>query len=577
MNSRTLRKYWEIFNVVLLSTTGFVSPSLSQISSDVRTYYSLTDPKYNSIILARIGNLEITAQEFLLNYEFGPAFPKREKDSKKRYLNFMINEKLLALDGYSRGVQSSEEVKQTLAAIEGDLATEELYKDDVLSKVKVSEAEIENGMQKERLHISVKWLYARTMEEITHQQHSLAKGASFDSLFALQLCDSVKLDERLLETTKFKLETKNPVLASIVDTLAFGKASLPINAPDGWYIVKIVDGWINAIMTQSEEMKLRYDVSRALVQRKSDKISDQYVRQMMLDQNPVIVRQTFEILQAHLGENILSPETFSKWGLSQGLMKKWGPLDFSKIEVYGDKELVTLTCGSITLKDFLTWYKARAPYIRLNTLSPQSFFISIEQLVWRMVRDELLIKRAFQRGLQNRETVKNQKRWWEEKIVYVVQKSFIANSIEQLVSRRALQNRETVENQKQWWEGEMAYEAQESIIPGSVKESDNMLQEFYEKNKRSYRNGKGEDIPFEKAKDDVRRDFYSFELTKELLHRILKLKDTYKVVIDEDALNNLYVDIENQPKAIDAYSVKKGGTFPHPAYPSIDYEWQTWN
>jgi hypothetical protein len=36
------------------------------------------------------------------------------------------------------------------------------------------------------------------------------------------------------------------------------------------------------------------------------------------------------------------------------------------------------------------------------------------------------------------------------------------------------------------------------------------------------------------------------------------------------------VENENDPKAIDVYIAKTRGTFPHPAFPTIDYDWQTW-
>ena len=77
--------------------------------------------------VASIGPLNITVEEFYNSYEFGPAFVKRKKDSKKRYLNYMINEKLLALDGYSRGVDKSDDVESVLKDFESDIATEEMF------------------------------------------------------------------------------------------------------------------------------------------------------------------------------------------------------------------------------------------------------------------------------------------------------------------------------------------------------------------------------------------------------------------------------------------------------------------
>lgn len=53
-------------------------------------------------IVAKVGNIEITVDEFVSCYEYGPAFYKRVKNSKNTFLNYLINEKLLALDGYNR-------------------------------------------------------------------------------------------------------------------------------------------------------------------------------------------------------------------------------------------------------------------------------------------------------------------------------------------------------------------------------------------------------------------------------------------------------------------------------------------
>jgi hypothetical protein len=61
-----------------------------------------------------------------------------------------------------------------------------------------------------------------------------------------------------------------------------------------------------------------------------------------------------------------------------------------------------------------------------------------------------------------------------------------------------------------------------------------------------------------------------------MLHRLVALKRQYRVVVKDDVLSDLPVDVENNPKAIDAYIAKKGGTFPHPAFPVIDFGWAAW-
>jgi hypothetical protein len=571
MNLRSFAPYWRACALITLLQSAIPPLAFAQRTNDLPTTYLLNDPKFSSIILAAVGPWNVSAQEFLLSYEYGPAFPKRERDSKKRYLTYMIYEKLLALDGYERGLQSSPMVQEVLTEVEADLATEELYKDDVLSTVHVSDKEIELGVSKENVHLGLKWIYSPTEESILHQTKLVREGASFDSLFALQLSDSLSMDNRSMQTTRFTLELKNSALAIAIDSLTTGMVSRPIHAPDGWYLFKIVEGWTSPILKETENNKLREDIRRALVQHKSDSLSDQYVHHMLLEQNPVIIRESFDLLQAHLGKKFLSAEKHAAWALEKKITLQGLNLKPDSVELYRGRVLVMMKDGKFLLGDFLNWYTTRHLYIRLNTKSPRAFFASVEQLVWRMVRDRMLMQRASERGLQNRESVVKQKKWWEEKLVYRAARLEIENSI---------------------------------------KEDDVTLHKYYAEHQRDYRNDK-ENIRFfeevkddvsrgafayevtvevkddvsrdafanevtEEVKDDVSRDAFAYEVTKRLLYQITQLKRKYKVEINDETLKNMYVDIENQPKAIDVYTVKKGGVFPRTAFPSIDYEWQTW-
>jgi len=61
-------------------------------------------------------------------------------------------------------------------------------------------------------------------------------------------------------------------------------------------------------------------------------------------------------------------------------------------------------------------------------------------------------------------------------------------------------------------------------IPLDINVSDNELKAFYEKNKLSYKNKKGEIIPFEKAKDKVKKDYAKEKLFKKAVLAYKKLK-----------------------------------------------------
>ncbi|MCG3155946.1 MAG: hypothetical protein DKINENOH_02554 [bacterium] len=491
----------------------------------------------DTVVIARVGNLDITAEEFLLSYEFGPAFVKKHGKPVERYLDFMINEKLLALDGYALGFAKDQEVATMLTEIEGDLATEELYRDDILSQVVIDEKELVQAIDKERIHLELKWLFAAGRADLAKYLAQLSQGAPFDTLFQQQLNDSVQIGNRSLATTRFRLEDSNPEMAQVVDTLSYGKVSPPIAAPDGFYLVKVTNKWTNAIMTQTEHAELKQAVLRALRQRQADALSDRYVNDLMRNQNPVIDRQTFNILRALVGKTVLSPEKYQDWNLTGKLMSEAGPLDSLDMERYRNQTLVRLQNDNLLLGDFWTWYQARHAYIRFDSDSPQRFFASLKQMVWRSVRDKLLIDRARQRGLQERLTVRRQKQWWEEKLVYARMKQEMLDAI-----------RLTEEQAKH----------------------------FYQQKLRQYRDQTGKTLPYEKVTDQVRQDCYAEALARNLFRAVNVLKNKYPVQVNRAALEALPIEAAPDLKSFDLITAKKGGTFPRPATPTIDFDWKLW-
>lgn len=155
-----------------------------------------------------------------------------------------------------------------------------------------------------------------------------------------------------------------------------------------------------------------------------------------------------------------------------------------------------------------------------------------------MVRDRLLTERAYARRLQERERVVKEKKWWEEKLMYQVAKARIVDSIPR---------------------------------------SDSLLSAYFEKHRTSYKTPKGGGIDSQPIKEEIWKDYYADELTSRMLHELLQLKQKYGVSVDEKALKQLPFDIENQPRTIDVYTVKVGGILPRPAFPTIDYDWKSWN
>ena len=471
-------------------------------------------------IVASVGPINISAEEYIFSYEYGPAFVKRKTDSKNRYLKYMIYEKLLAMDGYSRNLDKEEDISSLIKDFESDLATEEMFKKDILKNVEISEEEIDTVVTQKQLDLDIRWLYAKNIEEKDDLILELNNGVTFDYLYQLQFEDSIYLDDRSMKINRYQLGKKNPELAEKVDTLPVGEVSNPIEADDGWYIFKIHNVWQNIITTEAEMIRLRQESINSLKKKKMDKLSDDYVHKLLLDQNPIIKRPGFDILRAYLGIYNLTKEKYDEWDLSESLNKALEELQVTKDSI-GRVLLIKMKHRLINLEEFLNWYKNRSQYIKFNKTNLQSFSSSVESLVWRMTRDKLLSEQAYERNYHTTESFTKQAEWWKDKIVYSAVKKDIVESVE-------------------LEEEEVRYNRLESLDVKSNEEKINT------------------------------------EITRRLFLKLNKLKREYDVKINKDVLAKINVSEENNPRAIDFYTVKKGGLIPRTPYPTIDFEWINW-
>lgn len=469
-------------------------------------------------VVAQVGSIKITAEEFVYSYEFGPAFPKRKKNSKLTHLNYMINEKLLALVGYEKGVMDKEVTKDIYSDIESDLAAEEMFQKEIMPNVIINDTEIKKVIEKKQTEYQLRWLYARNLPDVENYLKQLEKGISFDSLFTAQISDSVLIDDRQLTSSLYNIYMKNLQFAQIVDTLKSGKISDPIHTEDGWYIIKIDNITQNMITGEVEYTKLKSESISAITKSKMDILSDQYVKKLLSSENPLIKRNVFNVLRSYLGKFILPPEKYSEWELDYKLDAALTNLGLERGEKYAGLTLVECKKRKISLDEFIFWYRNREQYVKFNKNDLVEFSKSLENFVWLMVRDKLLTAKAHKDGYNKSDWVIKQSNWWKDKISYSAYRNELANSI-------ALNSEE---------------------------------QRLLDENKKS------------------QSEIMSEELSKKILHKVLELKKKYKVVINEQMLDKIKVSTENDKKAIDMYIAKRGNLIPRPAFPSIDNDWANW-
>ncbi|HSR16753.1 MAG TPA: hypothetical protein VLM39_01580, partial [Ignavibacteriaceae bacterium] len=136
-------------------------------------------------VIASIGNCEITAKEFRESYEFGPSFVKKFKDPKMAHLQYMINEKLIALEGYTNGIDNTNSVKRILKEIEDDIIVTEWYRQKIVPIISVDSSLIKRGIDQTSVGLTFRYIFTDNEFDIKDIKTLLDNGHSFDSLYSL--------------------------------------------------------------------------------------------------------------------------------------------------------------------------------------------------------------------------------------------------------------------------------------------------------------------------------------------------------------------------------------------------------
>ncbi len=139
--------------------------------------FSFLEAQGDSSIVATIGSYRISSDDLLTSFEFSPAFVKRRHDPLREHLKYMIYERLLALEAEQNGLKTVEFVNDRIHALEEDGAVEQLYRQDILSQVKLSDEEISNDTRKAKITVSIRWIYKQTRIEAVRIEKMITAGA----------------------------------------------------------------------------------------------------------------------------------------------------------------------------------------------------------------------------------------------------------------------------------------------------------------------------------------------------------------------------------------------------------------
>jgi hypothetical protein len=122
--------------------------------SMIENIYAEDNKESKKNVVAKVNNISIDAEEFKLNYEFG--FPhlkvgKTLEEKKNSYLNFMINEKILALEAEQIGLLNSNDFIESMKKIEKGILLQQFVNKEIKEKIDVTFEEASEYLNKSKV------------------------------------------------------------------------------------------------------------------------------------------------------------------------------------------------------------------------------------------------------------------------------------------------------------------------------------------------------------------------------------------------------------------------------------------
>jgi len=384
----------------------------------VAVLFFLNDQTEEQKILAKVGSKEITERDFLLNYEFGLPHLKTGKTSKERksnYLQFMINEYLIALDAEEKGVEVTPEVKYQTEKLKRELLLESIIENDVKPNVNVSMDEIKEAISKSKVSFKFFYWNEKDLKNALIIKDMFTENGIEETFKIL----SQKKSDFHFDISKYiteyltYLDIPEETLEAI-QNLPAHEFSEPVKIDDRYFIFQVMD--IRRTTVTSKEYLDKASTFRKILF--NAKLQDEvvkYVDKQVTPQNIKAKTKFFNvfanaIIDWYRDEN-KSNLIFSEW-----TDKNRKIASVQKFYNYQDSVLITYKNGTFTLKEFQKHFyfdKITEEYQTKN-----QFKHHINDIILMSIRDYFLEIEARRKGYDKSDWFKHEFMKWTSKFAF---------------------------------------------------------------------------------------------------------------------------------------------------------------
>jgi parvulin-like peptidyl-prolyl isomerase len=386
--SKGLREHL-FFLLIFLSVLNLFSvPLLAQSSSQLPTD-----------TIATVGTDVINASDFLERFELMP-WPMKDNKSrieytKQEFLYSMIAEKLLAFEATNLGVDQDSASQVWRHSLEKMFSRDELFKREVMPQIKVTNAEIRDGLKKYAYQLHVAILEVSSQEKGEQLYKKVSHALNKDSvLSAFRGSLYTTLDTATVNFGGDDIPFENAAYA--VGAL---KLSRPFeDANYGWVVLYVVDKETNPKYAEESLPDQIASVQKIIHGRQEDEIAQRVFFSILGKQraeaNPKLFLLLADSVYAILHEDSTGHKVKDYYMISPGDMERLAAHFRDRL----DEVFITAKNGDMTLGDIIEGLKYNEvifPSLRRNIVEA-----ILNNNIKTVVQNELLVREAFRKNIQ---------------------------------------------------------------------------------------------------------------------------------------------------------------------------------
>ncbi|MCS7053854.1 MAG: peptidylprolyl isomerase [Ignavibacterium sp.] len=374
-------------------------------------FFNNTFSQDDSYPLAKIGSQIITVEEFRNRYEFMPHlnYSSDNQDTlRKQFLYSLIAEKLWALEGLEKRIDTLDFVKNSLKTLEKLFIKDELFKKEVESKIILTQEEISKGLLRISRILYVDFITTKDSNIIFLINSELFNGKSLDSLASLYSNDLI-----FKKNIQIKLATlNNELIEDLLFNLSISEITQPIKENDYWYIFKLVNEEIDSSFIKNTE-ETKNKVLYLLKERKRNKIANTYLDSLLSGKKFFADKDLFNILTDSLYRNLENRTSNNNKYNELELLATDVLLTLKKINSFElSKKFVDLDGYILTLEDFiyyLLYQKVKFPKCERNIIRQ-----TLSNATKQFIEDNLIALEGYKLKLNELPSVKKDIEIWRD-------------------------------------------------------------------------------------------------------------------------------------------------------------------